>query len=106
MDLKHTRLDRDGNVEAVYRTRVRRLEDGWWMLVGRVDRGNVVTLEPDACEGPFLTKAEAERAQLAIVKAQTTGPGVKTHVNTPAGATLLRRARAVGGHHAGRRQRG
>lgn len=111
MELKHTRLGRDGTIERCFRTKVQRLDDGWWLLVGKVDPvTDATTLVTAECKGPFATKDEAERVQLALVKAQTTGPGVKTRANTPAGAALLRRARAVppraGGHTGGRRSRG
>jgi hypothetical protein len=83
MNLKITRTAPDGAV-AQFRSTVQRSEHGgrWYVLVIDLD-GNLLE-----SQGPFVTRAGAERAQLApIGEAKTLVP------LTSEGADLVRRAR-------------
>jgi len=86
MNLRYTVSMPDGRIET-YRTRVRRLADGWWVLYIN-DHDEIAA---KYSKGPFPTEDEAERMQLSMLRKSLSGPGTQTRALTPEGKRLLKK---------------
>ncbi len=86
MDLKTTKTTPAG-VRTVRHSRVRQLEDGWWILMYDESKQMIA----DDCRGPFATKDLAEHAQCSpIAESVKTATRVET---TAAGREILAKGR-------------